>query len=184
MKWWEKTVEYYFVLNHLNTASIAPLDGKEEKAGDAIFAEGSKLILIEFKRDKSALDSERSKFTNFEKAKLDLQNQDSHHLIIYGVIKNNEFTLKAQTYFSSHDYTNMECVLKSGKEKEEFLKYLEAFLTHKKDDPSDGGGPNYGLVAAVNNEGEIIQCKSLEEFLSLAEPNIEQGNDKTMEMNM
>ncbi len=34
MKWWEKTVEYYFVRKYLIDSAIAPLDGDEELAGD------------------------------------------------------------------------------------------------------------------------------------------------------
>ena len=52
MKWWEKTVEYYFILKCLgDSISIAPLDGHEERGGDAILSSKHRWILIEFKKD-------------------------------------------------------------------------------------------------------------------------------------
>lgn len=43
-KWWEKTVEYRFVLTAAEHGSMfaAPLDGEEEKAGDTIFSLAAK----------------------------------------------------------------------------------------------------------------------------------------------
>lgn len=38
MKWWEKTVEYKFVMEMANAKKLflSPLDGKEERAGDEL----------------------------------------------------------------------------------------------------------------------------------------------------
>lgn len=61
--WWEKTVEYLFVLKHFkNQACIAPLDGLQEKAGDVLLENSGRWTLIEFKRDIHSLDSEIIKF--------------------------------------------------------------------------------------------------------------------------
>lgn len=40
MKWWEKTIEYKFVIDMANKGKfvVAPLDGDEERAGDAIIS--------------------------------------------------------------------------------------------------------------------------------------------------
>ena len=56
MNWWGKTVEYKFIKEYIDLDSfIAPLDGNEEKAGDAIFGENENFILIEFKKDKDSI---------------------------------------------------------------------------------------------------------------------------------
>jgi hypothetical protein len=64
---WEKTVEWSYVRKHLRCEDFAaPLDGDEEKAGDvAIGFENLSWCLIEFKRDRGALKSEREKYPYF-----------------------------------------------------------------------------------------------------------------------
>ena len=44
MQWWEKTVEYAFVLEAANVGArfAAPLAGREDRAGDAIFEGGTR----------------------------------------------------------------------------------------------------------------------------------------------
>lgn len=79
---------------------IAPLDGNQEKGGDAIFANESSWILIEFKRNKESIGSEIKKFTNFSEAKKTLEPKGKHHLIIYGLEDNDELHLNSQEYFS------------------------------------------------------------------------------------
>lgn len=60
-KWWEKTVEYLFVIQYLsmiypdNFLKIAPLDGDHEQAGDVILCNpNNKYYLIEFKKRSSS----------------------------------------------------------------------------------------------------------------------------------
>lgn len=64
---WEKTVEWTYVRKHLKCEDFAaPLDGYEEKAGDvAIGFENLNWCLIEFKKDRGALKSEREKYPYF-----------------------------------------------------------------------------------------------------------------------
>lgn len=68
-KWWEKTVEYQFILdNHKNINLIAPLAGNEEKVfSDTIISTDSKFILIEFKTDNKSQSSEFCKFNSYKK---------------------------------------------------------------------------------------------------------------------
>lgn len=99
MKWWEKTVEYYFVRKYLTDSAIAPLDGNEESAGDAVFGRDGKLVLIEFKRDLGSIDQEKVKFHDFELAKQKLKDNDYHHYLIFGVF-DADVTIFAKTYFS------------------------------------------------------------------------------------
>ena len=80
MKWWEKTVEYFFILNCVgNYMRVAPLDGKEERAGDAIFSKSNNWVLIEFKKDKSSLVSEKGKFNDYSAAKQNFQVERSRY---------------------------------------------------------------------------------------------------------
>lgn len=65
--WWEKTVEYAFVREILPSAAEAfPLAGDVEKSfGDLLIALNATCRLIEFKRDKDAIQSEKKKFPAF-----------------------------------------------------------------------------------------------------------------------
>ena len=56
--WWEKTVEYKFIVDAHKERSLdfaAPLSGIQEMAGDGVFSADAKLILVEFKRDFNSL---------------------------------------------------------------------------------------------------------------------------------
>ena len=68
MKWWEKTVEYYFVCNFLKLGYFAmPLDGTYEAIGDTIFIDDDRqFLLVEFKKDKASIPTEKNKFENYE----------------------------------------------------------------------------------------------------------------------
>lgn len=68
-KWWEKTVEYLFVIQYLskvypnNFSKIAPLDGDHEQAGDVILCNpNNRYYLIEFKKGASSQYDEFVKF--------------------------------------------------------------------------------------------------------------------------
>lgn len=99
--WWEKSVEWQFIalaVKDRPLALMAALDGDPEQAlGDAIFGEGSKYVLIEFKKDHDALSSEKKKYADknastdaikaaYEAAKAALENQKAAgaHVLIYG----------------------------------------------------------------------------------------------------
>ncbi|HEN3479470.1 TPA: hypothetical protein U5D84_001115 [Yersinia enterocolitica] len=170
MIWWEKTVEYYFVAKYLSkTAAIAPLAGNHEKAGDNIFTQGNKWVLIEFKRSKADLESEKIKFINYEQAKSALSGNDDHHFLIYGGMLNpGEFTLWAQTYFSGRTGVSLNDVLNNGKSIRAFIIYVEAFIAFKKGgNPGGSGGlglTDYAQVACINKDGDLCACMSLAEF--------------------
>jgi hypothetical protein len=62
-KWWEKTVEYYFFSKYMaNDRPIFPLNGNEEVIGDAITEKEGLWSIIEFKANKTCLNSEYDKF--------------------------------------------------------------------------------------------------------------------------
>lgn len=62
--WWEKTVEYKFVVDILpKLAAAFPFAGKAEKAwGDLLLSAGSSFRLIEFKRTAGDIRAEKKKF--------------------------------------------------------------------------------------------------------------------------
>lgn len=189
LKWWEKTVEYYFIIEYFGgSISIAPLDGQEERAGDAIFSSNNRWLIIEFKKDEQSLSSEQDKFNNYSIAKQSLSDSDGHHFIIYGDINNQEnpsrFVLKGRTYFSEKLIKSVEEMLKKGATKQEFTDYLGKLLRFKKGMKSSGSGglglENYNVVAGINSDGKVTQCMSLlEAGLELGlEPEISREQDK------
>lgn len=166
MKWWEKTVEYKFIKEYVDIDSfIAPLDGNEEKAGDAIFGENEKFILIEFKKDKDSIKDEEKKFFDFASASNTLSKKDEHHILVYGEIDNQNLILKAKTYFSRNDI-ELSKKFSNGKTSKEFKKYLDDFLKSKKGSKVEGGAGSYGLVAGLTQDGSITKCLTLEEFFA------------------
>lgn len=59
--WYEKTVEYKFVLEAKELWGIdflAPLDGSAERIGDALLEKGTKSFIVEFKKDLKSMSSE------------------------------------------------------------------------------------------------------------------------------
>jgi hypothetical protein len=181
MKWWEKTIEYKFIKEHIDLDSfIAPLDGKEEKAGDAIFGQNEDFILIEFKKDENSIKDEQKKFINFNSAKNTLSSNDDHHILIYGEINNKDLILNAKTYFSEK---NLELGKEffNGKTLKEFKTYLDRFLKYKKGSKIEGGAGSYGLVAGVTQDGDITKCLTLEEFSTEMSLNLNIGIQKNIE---
>ncbi|ATC82292.1 MULTISPECIES: hypothetical protein [Pseudoalteromonas] len=186
LKWWEKTVEYFFIRNCIGDSMvIAPLDGKEERAGDSIFSQGNKWVLIEFKNKLESLKSEEDKFSNFETAKAHFLDKDSHHFLVYGgMFENKEkngqkFGISVTTYFSRNSVKNVKSMLSAGLEGDDFFAYIKDFTSFKKVSGESGGGlsfESYGLVAGINSENQIVEC------ISLAELGQELGLDLTPEV--
>lgn len=175
--WWEKTVEYYFVRNHMqNDLIVSPLDGNHERAGDAILSSGLKWLLIEFKKDSTSLKTEIDKFINYQAAKAELKDQDDHHYLIFGhyddkeIDQNEKFSLRGITYFSQHPAASQKDILNGGTDIETFTRYLNTLSKHKK--PLSGkhsgtGGMSivdYANVLGVNPEGKVVSCSTLQEF--------------------
>lgn len=189
LKWWEKTVEYKFIIKcaKKGVLKFAPLDGNEERAGDTIISQNNKWIIIEFKKDEDSIKTEKDKFINFDKAKEDLKNEDKHHFIVYGSINaedNTKLDLNCITYFSENEQTTIKEMLNNSKDKVEFKSYLKKLISYKKSNKgtnSSGSGnldvEDYALVAAVNTEGNIVECQSLNEFAINEKLNITINND-------
>lgn len=189
--WWEKTVEYAFVQAFMPDFSdgradekryLAPLDGDHEKAGDAIMAINTRLVLIEFKRSLGEVNSELEKFPNFPAARRALEGSDRHHFLVYGVAgKTSRLDLAVRTYFSGLE-VEVKKITAKGKGYNSFSSYLNKFLKFK--NPKGGGGAGekssgpppddlsgleYTVVIGIVS-GEPRYAMSLRDFLSYRRP--------------
>jgi hypothetical protein len=168
LQWWEKTVEYYFIRNIIKDDTLAmPLDGKlESKAGDTIFSEEDTFFLVEFKKDKTSLASEKNKFkdNNMDNAKNALYLKDTHHFLVYGTDEQKAFDLKAKTYFSDQFFPP-ESLLEKGISENEFKSYIDELSSYKKieNDSEDASSGSFGLVACVGKNKKVFACMNIEE---------------------
>lgn len=174
LKWWEKTVEYQFVLlvAQAKRLFIAPLDDAQERAGDAIFSTENRWVLIEFKKDSASITTEKTKFANYPMASAVLSRLDSHHHIVYGFENREEgctphLVLSSQTYFSARR-NSLQGILESGAEFGAFKEYVEQFTNFKKPPKGGSGGGlsmnEFAIVAGISPEGNVVECLSLTEF--------------------
>jgi hypothetical protein len=173
--WWEKTVEYQFILETHRRHSgslISPFDGNHEQAGDAALASpDNRWLLIEFKRDQSTLNSEKTKFYDYEKAHRDLSDHDHHHHLVYAeLMENSQLELRFSTYFSRTASSSVDEVVLSGIPYEEFDSYVKQLVALKRGPPSGGGGmaPVHDCVIGVNAFGDVISTMTLAEFAGYA----------------
>ena len=172
VRWWEKTVEYKFLMSVASHKKLflAPLDGEHEQAGDAIFSANNRWLLIEFKKDSTAIRSEMEKFTQYDKARKILSPYDAHHYIVYGKASSSvpaKLELYAHTYFS-RVARNLNDLLSSGKQFPDFRRYIEQYIKLKKSQAGGSGSrmtiEDYSLVAGVNADNHVVECLSLSEF--------------------
>lgn len=174
-QFWEKTVEYAFVISASNAGKLSlalPLAGKPERAaGDAIFGSNASLVLVEFKRSKSETETEKSIFTDYEKAQQQLFTHDGHHFLVYPTLANgpaSPLKLVAETYFSRQACeTVLEC-LERGANAKVFRNYLEQLFSLKiLDGRSSSGQIGTGALAqvlGVSTNGHLLDAVTLQEF--------------------
>ncbi|WP_417439752.1 hypothetical protein [Idiomarina abyssalis] len=167
MKWWEKTVEYYFIRKFIPDEMIlSPLDGEQEKAGDAFLSSNERWVVLEFKKDLESLSSEKKKYRSYDIAEAELSPSDSHHFLIYGQVVDGNFGLGGKTYFSNKPVSNISEIFEAGKGKEEFISYLEKLIEHKSKVGESSGGSvgSYSFVAGISKDKKITSCMNLYEF--------------------
>jgi hypothetical protein len=169
--WWEKTIEYTFILKlrDANRLFLAPLDGNHERAGDAIVSAGNKWLLIEFKRNVAAIESEFEKFENYADANKALSQKDGHHFLVCGISTlDNRVELGASTYFSHTEPRSLADLLAAGSDLANFSEYVKSFLSFKSGSKGGGGSVNqfadFALVAAVTEDGKVVSCMSIRDF--------------------
>ncbi|WP_052247453.1 hypothetical protein [Alteromonas macleodii] len=184
MIWWEKTVEYNFVIRTAIDKKInfaAPLSGVQEVGGDGIFGIDAKLILVEFKRSQKELKTERDKFVCYEKAKDKLIGRDNHHFLVYGSEgDNSNLNLHARHYFSLKEVESALSILELGVNDEEFKSYLDDLIELKKEDGrSDGSVGPESVASVVGVSPESVSSISLTEYVRLALPRLYQALSPT-----
>lgn len=171
--WWEKTVEYLFVITYINRKVLmAPLDGNYEAGGDLVARHDDRWVLIEFKRNEDAIYEEVQKFADpskdsFDKAKSSLSGSDGHHLLIFGEKGSSEpLELKVLTYFQHH-IVEPDDALGCGIGQDAFNNYLSKFLRFKLGETEGGSGGrslDYSTVLAVNEDGGVTHCEGLASY--------------------
>ncbi len=182
--WWEKTVEYQFVIEILTKinegAAFAPLDGNQEKAGDLLFANSNyDFLIIEFKRDNSedTKKRERNKYNNFNRAIEDLSEKSSGHYVIFGEPEEKDLVLKYSKYWLflcnendsqklNGNWTNIEYFNKN-----KFVCYVNELINAKKEKPISSGGStetkkstsveDLNSVVMIFSDGKIKQVADL-----------------------
>lgn len=177
--WWEKTVEYKFVLDAARDRGLdfaVPLAGIQESAGDGIFSADAKIILVEFKRSSHELVTESDKFISYETAANELSSQDGHHFLIYGECPAKgglTLQLRACTYFSRVYVQNSVDVLSKGLEPTAFKEYLVKLLAQKKvDGRSSGTVDPESVASAFGVSPRGAEAVSLSEYCRIAMPNL------------
>lgn len=185
-RWWEKTVEYLFVLSMTADGDhlITPLDGTHELAGDAIFSTENTWVLIEFKKDQYHFRDEKNKFKNYEFASKFLGSKDSHHFLVYGEIgENMQLVVKGCTYFSRRPVPFATDILHCGIRIQNFKEYLKQFIGLKKPPSGPSGGglvssfKDYSLVAGINANNKIVVCMTLQDFINESEHDPTKNNN-------
>lgn len=172
--WWEKTVEYQFVINnHREFQFVTPLDGNHEKqTSDTILGKDNKFILIEFKRDGNSQTAEFNKFKKVVKEKSDddileeIESIKNHqcHFIVYAELnkeenkEENKLELFHKEYLSylknSGEHIKYNEMIKNGISLKEFIEYLREFGqlrvqdTGSNDEDSSGGTRSGGVSKA------------------------------------
>ena len=171
--YWEKTVEYKFLWQGIDSKSIdfaAPLSGKQERgAGDLILGHCVTLVLIEFKIDAASMKTEEDKFTDYETAKQLLIDQDEHHYLVYGVADRDALKLEATTYFSRKKASRPNFWHERGKDRKAFDRYLVSLLALRKRDGRAKGRieiSEFANVMGLTSSGKLIDCCSLSTYIS------------------
>lgn len=183
--WWEKTVEYKFILDAAREKGLqfaAPLAGVQEQGGDGVFSSDSKIILVEFKRSEDELKTEFDKFTRYSEANEKLGNKDGHHFLVYGACDSGqrELTLDACTYFSRSFPDSVLEILDQGLSPLEFRDYLAELLALKKGDGRSSGtiGPE-SVASAIGVSPRGGSSVSLSEYYRIALPELYQATKPT-----
>ncbi len=171
--WWEKTVEYDFVIRLSNTGQLdlaAPIAGRHERSsGDGVFGKDYKLVLVEFKKDFSEIESEKSIFTDYYSAASTL-NKFNHHWIVYGgLTTDGELGLGNCKYFDQEEYLeDVTTILTTGVTHQTFMDYLTKLQEYRTADGRGSGGhvsaESMMTVMGVSKNGKLIGSLSLDQY--------------------
>jgi len=176
MKWWEKTVEYTFVMRAVQKKIfdlLLPLDGDVESIGDTVVCKDSEFFIIEFKKSLSDLSGEYSKYTNEKSgyllaAEAMKQNPSSRaHFLIGGkAVEGKKYlSIEIIRYFETENDNptdDIAVILEKGITLEQLQEYTKEITSWKKSEDSEGtssGDFAYQSVLAVsksNKSGALI----------------------------
>lgn len=185
-EWWEKTVEYKFILSAKRDYGLdflAPLAGNAEKIGDMLTRTYDKYYIIEFKSHLSNMEQEYPKFKGetfvdskktYKNVGKQLSNEKGYgcHYVIAGSLpdKSKEIELIIKKYFKTEEYFKLDKkhYFSNGMTAKEFEQYTILFTRGKitgsiygddGDGDGDGGRTDAfkrSLVLAHNDDGEAL----------------------------
>ncbi len=167
--WWEKTVEYNFVLNSqkdYNLNLLTPLDGHVESIGDAVVGENNNFYIIEFKKTLENFNSEYKKYNGdeegFNKAKENCKKLHGweHHFVIGGTIEKLQekviLQLDIKRYFDVDNSNPLDKkeLFQNGMSKNELSEYTSELTKFKKRNSESSSSSNFqsSFVLAVSND--------------------------------
>lgn len=152
----------------------APLSGQAEAAlSDLIFGNEDKLALIEFKRNRNALQSEAKKFIEpLEYVAAALEDKRGCHYFVYGNEVNSELALEGCHYFSRESIAPSE-ILANGVDLDEFKSYCESLMPYRAPDKRCNGVFSFsGLEQVVGVSPNGVKAVTLSEFLAIHHPEL------------
>ncbi|PQK87695.1 hypothetical protein [Pantoea ananatis] len=178
--WFEKTVEYKFVLEAKKLWGIdflAPLDGSAERIGDALLEKGTKSFIVEFKKDLKSMSSELDKYkdgnagyllTCQELAENGLHLFNAHYMVGGFLYDSSDLGLRIKKYFpgegkqdEKHDLIGGEIdkdeiseffSLESGFDLKSLDLYIEIMTKHRKSKTEDKNGGTGSSGGLVNKQ--------------------------------
>jgi len=169
-KWWEKTVEYNFIVKaelEYGLDLLSPLDGDVESIGDAVFGKESHFFIIEFKKELSGFSSEykkfREKIDGYNSAKIEISDkkQAQYHYVIGGKLDHTKSVLQLEIarYFDAENILteDKKSIFSKGMNSAELSEYTTLFTNFKNADDekedsekSGSGGLNHSFVLAID----------------------------------
>lgn len=181
MKWWEKTVEYTFVLEAAQKGVFnlfMPLDGDVESIGDTVVCKDSKYFILEFKKTLSDLSGEFKKYeggkVGFSKAANELKNMPAYqaHFLIGGKIGTKKHLEIQVSHYFEHAITDgiLSNTFQKGASLKEMQEYSEKLTTLKSlgteidTNGSSSGGFHYESVLAISMSGNTATLIPLKYF--------------------
>ncbi|ELA7338559.1 TPA: hypothetical protein ACN36B_004634 [Vibrio parahaemolyticus] len=182
MKWWEKTVEYSFVLkaakeNIFNL--FMPLDGDVETIGDTVVCKDSMYFILEFKKSLSDLSGEYKKYAGgkfgFAVAAEQLKDMSAYkaHFLIGGKLDSgkNYLEIEVRKYFESSILQNeFSQIFEKGVTLKEMQEYTEKLTEFKVEGNASGdegdssGGKVYQSVLAISKSQKTATLIPLSYF--------------------
>lgn len=173
--WWEKTVEYTFIQQAIRKwgVSFVAWPGVQAAAAPGGFSlSDCKWLLIEFKKDKHAIDSMKSRFYDYDISRSVIEQMEktgevqSHlHRVVYGKTdKQGRFCLGASPYWPTAQAREQSkpSFLENGAHLQAFINYLEILMPMQ--NPASRENIGAAIIMGVHRQNRQCICLTLEEF--------------------